>query len=108
MQVYFIEHANHHLDNAISDNQITVVHFPDALEPLVSEEIKVIPNPFRDFISVQIQGEDVELILFDTFGRRLSQGQNSLSNLDILPPGIYTLTCFSADYSKSTRILKAE
>ncbi|HEX5112985.1 MAG TPA: T9SS type A sorting domain-containing protein, partial [Saprospiraceae bacterium] len=105
---YFIEHANHHLDSVISDNQFTLVYFPDKVEVIAEEDPQVSPNPFADFISVSANNISLELVLLDQMGRVVSQGQNQLDDLAALPAGIYFLQIHVGDKSMVKKMVKLE
>jgi hypothetical protein len=105
---------NHHGTNSYNDCWIVKLTFsPIGVENISSfSYVKVYPNPFTDFINIDIGNETVDIKLINTLGqivleKNLQQGENRLvSGINIIPAGVYTLRIQDADNVLSKIMIK--
>ena len=99
----------------ISDNWITVVRSATATEEEVFASLSIYPNPAVDYITIDMQAQDVDaegqVILLDARGQQvrsqaIQQGQQSIVfEVSELPTGTYLLNMTLGRESFSKRIL---
>src|SRR5678816_1738675 len=88
---FFIDHPNHHLDNAISNNSTKLDYLLSAISDPLSNSPIIAPNPFNDFLAITYQENPTRLTLYDWKGQMVASGVNELNDLSKIPAGIYFL-----------------
>ncbi|MBP7240237.1 MAG: T9SS type A sorting domain-containing protein [Saprospiraceae bacterium] len=105
---FFVQHANHHLDDDITNNSFELIHIFSSTDNPSSSPISIFPNPFIDVLSTSSTSVSVKMVLYDQMGRVVSIGQDQLNDLGSLPPGIYFLNVQTSGSIATMRVIKME
>jgi len=75
---------------------------------LIGSPVQVYPNPFKDFLTIDIDENITEVEIFDLFGRMVYQknGNNKNIQLSHLPKGSYILSITENERKSSSLIIK--
>jgi hypothetical protein len=76
---------------------------PSSTRDNITNDLIVLPNPFDSFIQI-FNGNQIEYELYDSFGRLLLKGKDSIVNTASLQDGIYFLK-FTYD-KRTTKTIK--
>lgn len=106
LRTYYVEHANHHLDDAYTDNQFQISYLFSALNHLTENNLSIWPNPFYDYVETSADFENLKM--YNSLGRVVSTGINRLENLRNLSPGSYYVQGSKNQKSFLTRVIKIE
>ena len=106
IRTFYVQHANHHLDDHPTDNHFELSFLLSATNPIVENSLSIWPNPFFDYLETS---EDFEsLRMYNSLGHVVSTGINSLDNLASLVPGTYYVQGLKNKKSFFTRLIKVE
>jgi len=105
-RAFYVEHANHHLDDHKADNHFLLTYLLLAIHPVKENNLSIWPNPFHDYLETS---EDFEsLRMYNSLGHVVSTGVNQLDNLRSLTPGTYYVQGLKNQKSFFSRVIKIE
>ncbi len=105
-RTFYVEHANHHLDDQKADNHFQLTYLISGVNPLAENNLSIWPNPFHDYLE---SSEDFEsLKMYNSLGHVVSSGINRLESLGSLIPGAYYVQGLRNHKIYLTRVIKIE
>lgn len=77
-----------------------------SVSEIVSEKIRIYPNPFIHFVHIKTEKKFIKAELFSILGERLSSSKDEIIDLSKLKSGVYILKVFTDKSKQSFKILK--
>ncbi len=105
-RTYYVEHANHHLDDQIADNHFQLTYLLSVVNPVTENNLSIWPNPFYDYLETSSDFESLKM--YNNLGYVVSTGINRLDNLRNLAPGTYYVQGLRDQKSFFTRVIKID
>ncbi len=105
-RTFYVEHANHHLDDHVADNHFLLSYLTSAINPVMENALFIWPNPFHDYL--ETSGDFTELRMYNNLGHLVSMGVNRLENLGSLARGTYYIQGLRNQKSYFSRVIKIE
>jgi len=80
----------------------------DIKDVIEDVKVKVYPNPFSDYISIDSDGYEYDPVLLTISGKQMDISYNSYGNIDTkeLASGVYVLILNMGNYEKSFKLIK--
>ena len=105
-RTFYVEHANHHLDDNLIDNHVQLTYLTSKIDLVIENDMAIWPNPFLDHL---ITSQDFENIsMYNHLGNIVATGINRLDNLKGLASGIYYVHGYKNQKSFFSRVIKVE
>ncbi|MGB4846604.1 MAG: T9SS type A sorting domain-containing protein [Saprospiraceae bacterium] len=105
-KMFYVEHANHHLDDQIADNHFQLTYLLSAVNPVTENNFSIWPNPFYDNLETSADFESLKM--YNSLGHVVSTGINRLDNLGGLVPGTYYIKALKNEKSFFSKVIKIE
>ena len=88
-----------------SNSEYRTGDIADSIEDI---KIKIYPNPFSDFVSIDTNGYEYDPLLYTITGKQVEISYNSYGNIDTkeLASGVYVLILNMGNFEKSFKIVK--